>query len=121
VTDIIKPDFGTRRSGKPRLATVTHEVPSKNPDRNLRDLADTDGLIDMGRLGLDCEQWPHVPTEGSERVGKKTLREWRDRLVSIVEAQASIEAAAGLVRCEAATLSRRITEILGDDGPKGAA
>src|SRR3546814_19712158 len=84
-----------------RPATCTHTVPSECPDAphlrgdNLRLPAD------LAPLGLDPRSWPF--TEGSERVGRRTLRELRDwadnALVTAGETEnAILQAAAFLER-----------------------
>lgn len=131
---IVRPHFG----GKPReTATCTHIVPGCRSD-NLRDLmpgdlTPEDAMHALGiGLGLGI---PH--TEGSTRVGKKTLRELYQRLDSILvaateteqammQAVSCLERAARmnvLVRGEIDTIARRIAELGGEgpDTPKGAA
>lgn len=108
---------------KARQATVTHEVPSENPDRNLRDLAPEDET--MARLGLDSVNWPGMAVRPGPTVSE--LKEIRRRLDSLEEAAGQMEIAGRLIKVEARTLARRITQIIGDgDGgpdfdPRGAA
>src|SRR3546814_8163143 len=105
-----------------RPATCTHTVPSECPDAphlrgdNLRLPAD------LAPLGLDPSAWPF--TEGSERVGRRTLRELRDRAESAAGAYRAAEmhhaaalSHATLARTESETLAKRLAELAGDEDP----
>jgi hypothetical protein len=119
---------------RPRAACTGEDTgPVKRLDglRLPADLVDGDALAKLG-LGRGI---PH--SDGSTRVGIKTLRELRERARGVASVQLAAEQhrkAAGLhlaaaedldrlVRVENETLARRLAEIIGDgpDEPKGAA
>src|SRR3546814_10838208 len=96
---------------KRETATCAGHVPSENPDApHLR----LDGLrrpsgkpdtlpADLAPMGLDSRSWPF--TEGSTRIGRKTLRELRDwadnaKVTTAETENAILQAAAFLERAD---------------------
>jgi hypothetical protein len=89
---------------KPRLATVTHEVPSRSG--NLHVPADEVDADVLARFGLDPGAWP--PAECTTVLPTQTLRELRRRAIAA-------EHHAWLVHTEYEKLVRHLSDLIGDD------